>query len=80
MMQKMLTLEEWAAATYETPPNIHTLRRWARERKIYPPPQKHGKTYRVVPGAQYQDPTTPVRSLPSPQTAARGRPRLADRI
>ncbi|QCG95028.1 excisionase [Azospirillum sp. TSA2s] len=79
MGDKLLTLEEWANANYASPPGIKTLQRWARERKIYPPPEKHGKEYKVQPGARYLDPTTPIRSLPSSPTPA-SKPRLADRI
>ncbi|MEQ0423236.1 excisionase [Klebsiella sp. JB_Kp036] len=54
-MAKLLTLEEWASRTYETPPSLSSLRRWAREGRIYPAPELHGKTYRVHPDAVYVD-------------------------
>jgi DNA-binding transcriptional MerR regulator len=49
----LLTLEEWAKQTYGTPPTINTLRRWAREGLIQPPPEKHGRSYYVCPTARY---------------------------
>lgn len=48
-----LTLEEWAKREYATPPHIQTLRRWARDARIYPLPQKHGRTYLVEENARY---------------------------
>lgn len=50
-----ITLERWAERHYDPPPNPDTLRRWARERKIFPFPQKVGRTYYVEPTAQYKD-------------------------
>lgn len=52
-LPRLLTLEEWAAATYETPPALFTLRKWAREQKINPAPKKHGRTYYVSQDARY---------------------------
>jgi hypothetical protein len=50
----MITLERWAALTYgEAAPHTNTLRRWAREARIYPVPQKHGRQYYVQPDARY---------------------------
>lgn len=57
----LLTLEEWAKQTYETPPTLNTLRRWAREGFIYPPPEKHGRSYFVSPSARYVEPRTRFR-------------------
>jgi len=62
----LLTLEEWAKQTYETPPAMNTLRRWAREGLIQPPPEKHGRSYFVSPTARYVEPRVllrPDRSL-----------------
>lgn len=60
-MNKLITLEAWAAENYATPPHITTLRRWAREGKINPVPTKQGRTYYVQPGATYTDkPATPA--------------------
>lgn len=55
-MSKLVTLEDWAKATYgERPPGIATLRRWARDARIYPAAVKHGRTYFVQPDAEYVD-------------------------
>jgi predicted site-specific integrase-resolvase len=51
---KLTTLEAWATLTYgEHAPSINTLRRWCREAKIMPTPQKHGRTYYVTENARY---------------------------
>lgn len=55
-MAKKITLEAWAAERYTPPPSIHTLRRWARECRIFPLPEKIGRTYYVDPDARYIDP------------------------
>lgn len=54
-MPKLLTLEEWAAHVYETPPSLSTLRRWTRQGRIFLAPELHGKTYRLVSNAVYVD-------------------------
>lgn len=56
-MAKLLNLQEWASTTYSTPPSLSTLRRWAREGRIYPAPELHGKEYKVQPDATYVDPS-----------------------
>ena len=55
-MAKLLNLQEWAAEVSTTPPSLSTLRRWAREGRIYPAPELHGKEYKVQPDAIYVDP------------------------
>lgn len=56
MSEKLTTLEAWARLKYgESAPFIGTLRRWAREGKIYPPPKKHGRSYYVPTDAEYVD-------------------------
>lgn len=61
MCPKLLTLEEWAAEVYGSrAPALVTLRRWAREARIYPPPEKHGRAYFVQADARYLDPSRPV--------------------
>ncbi|HCT5582435.1 TPA: excisionase [Enterobacter kobei] len=55
-MAKLLSLQEWAAEVYTTPPSLSTLRRWTREGRIYPAPELHGKEYKVQPDAIYVDP------------------------
>lgn len=49
----MLTLEEWAADHYRTPPSASTLRAWVKEGRIKPRPVKHGKRYYVESEAAY---------------------------
>lgn len=53
MSEKLQTLEEWARSNYERPPSIFTLRRWATQGKIFPLPQKQGRSYFVEPNARY---------------------------
>ncbi|WP_431022814.1 excisionase [Erwinia rhapontici] len=56
-MTKLLTLEQWCDENYAvSKPTLQTLQRWARNGNIYPPPEKHGKQYRVIPGAFYVNP------------------------
>lgn len=52
---KKVTLQDWAREKYQPPPNKDTLRRWARDSKIFPPPEKVGRTYYVEPTAEYID-------------------------
>jgi hypothetical protein len=57
---KLITLDQWAAQTYgDAAPNLNTLRRWARDARIYPTPQKHGRAYFVDPAAKYITDGTP---------------------
>lgn len=54
MTEKLTTLEDWAKAKYgDHVPTRDTLRRWAREGKIFPAPKKHGRTYFLPAHAQY---------------------------
>lgn len=54
------TLEEWCNDTYPgKKPSLQTLQRWARNGNFYPAAEKHGKQYRVVPGAIYINPNDP---------------------
>jgi hypothetical protein len=76
---KMLTLEAWAGSVYgDSQPALVTLRRWARESKIYPVPEKHGRAYFVREDARYIDPSKPV--PPDLPPARGGGVRLIDRI
>lgn len=61
-MPKM-TLEEWAAEQFKTPPTLNTLRTWARTGRISPAPIKHGSRYYVEPNACYKEPA-PVERIP----------------
>lgn len=55
-MSRLVSLEQWATETYGTAaPCIDTLRRWCREGRIYPQPEKHGKAYYLAPEARYID-------------------------
>ena len=59
----MMPLEHWAELIYGgSAPSIHTLRRWAREGRIQPAPQKHGRMYFVRQDATYLDSRRLVRS------------------
>lgn len=58
-MAKM-TLDEWAADQFRTPPSQNTLRKWAREGRIAPAPVKHGRSYYVEAEAQYSEPEKPA--------------------
>ncbi|SAM35803.1 excisionase [Pseudomonas sp. 1 R 17] len=51
-----VTLDEWAAAEFKTPPSPNTLRKWAREGRIAPAPIKHGRSYYVESDAHYKEP------------------------
>jgi hypothetical protein len=66
MTAKRISLETWATLTYGKAPHPNTLRRWAREGHIYPKPEKHGRSYYVVPHARYIDPKKPPRDLVAP--------------
>ncbi len=78
-MDKLLTLEEWAASVFGAhPPHIATLRRWARESRIFPAPQLLGRSYYVLATARYIDPTKPISA--QAVNAAPRRGSLADRI
>lgn len=48
-----IPLCDWASKHYSPPPSNWTLRRWAREGRIYPAPEKIGKTYYVDENATY---------------------------
>lgn len=61
-MVKLLNLQEWARATYSRPPSLSTLRRWAREGRIYPCPELHGKEYKLHPDSVYINPRKLVRN------------------
>ena len=52
-MTKRITIESWIALNYSDPPSVLTVRRWIREGRIYPLPEKHGRTYYLTPTARY---------------------------
>ena len=55
-MSKLVSLVTWADKYYDNPPSIGTLRRWARNGNIYPPPDLQGREYQVDPDAFYIKP------------------------
>lgn len=59
-----LTLAEWAADHFKTPPSPNTLRKWAREGRITPKPVKHGRNYYVEANSHYLEPEKLVRRTP----------------
>ncbi|EAP0828142.1 excisionase [Salmonella enterica] len=57
MTMSLVTLKTWGKLTYpDDPPPLTTLRRWARNGNIYPPPELQGNKYRVDPDAFYINP------------------------
>lgn len=65
MNERLLTLDSWAERVYgDAAPCQTTLRRWARNGNIAPPPIKHGRAYFVREDAQYvllsTNPRTPL--------------------
>jgi hypothetical protein len=51
-----VTLQEWAAGKFKTPPSLWTLRQMARKDRFDPPAVKIGKEYHVHPQARVVDP------------------------
>ncbi|QKJ67454.1 excisionase [Deefgea piscis] len=57
-MARQTTLQNWARAEFgDDAPTINTLTRWAREGWITPLPTKIGRTWFVIPQAQYRPPS-----------------------
>ncbi|MCC6196757.1 MAG: excisionase [Burkholderiales bacterium] len=51
---QLIPLDTWAERRFPIrTPHVQTIRRWAREGKIHPAPQKHGRAYYVSPNAEY---------------------------
>jgi len=81
LFAKLLNLQEWASRVYETPPSLSTLRRWAREGRIYPAPEIHGKEYKVIPDAIYVSPSKKNQRLNTARRGDDNRPmRLIDKL
>lgn len=57
---KLIRIQAWASSKYEEPPSIFTLRRWARDGRIYPIPKKVGRDWLVTPDARYIERDDPV--------------------
>lgn len=55
-----ITLQAWAAAEFDPPPSISTLRQWAKLGLIVPAPIKVGRTWMVESTAQYRVASTPM--------------------
>lgn len=53
MSDQLLTLDVWDKRKFNKPHDIRTLRRWVREGRIYPKPEKVGREYQVRPDAVY---------------------------
>ena len=54
--QVKITLEAWAKSVYgQKAPCLSTLRGWCRDGKIFPTPQKHGRSYFLEPDSRYID-------------------------
>jgi hypothetical protein len=66
-MTTKITLEAWAAKYWDPAPSIHTLRLWTRNGRIFPWPEKAGRTYYVDPNARYLEKDDPMMGI-----AARG--------
>jgi hypothetical protein len=58
-----ITLQEWAAQKFSTPPHVCTLRRWAVDGTITPKPVKMGREFYVVPTARHINEPAPGSSL-----------------
>lgn len=51
---KLVTLAKWSSLNFDPPPSLNTVRKWARDGRIEPPPPiKHGRSYYVDPDARY---------------------------
>lgn len=51
---RLITLQEWAAASFSKVPHNNTLLRWVHEGRIQPQPEKIGRIWRVKPAAVYK--------------------------
>jgi predicted site-specific integrase-resolvase len=57
-MKVKITLKAWAQGIFSPPPDIATLRRWARDGLICPAPEKVGRTWYVEKDAVYRQPAS----------------------
>jgi hypothetical protein len=64
-MKPKIKLSDWAKRYFANPPNIRTLRRWAKNGNIYPRPIKAGREYVCCPDAEYVDHTTHIAVNPT---------------
>jgi len=49
----LITLTEWAGRKFSHPPHINTLRQWAKNGQINPPPVKVARRYCVPETAEF---------------------------
>ncbi len=69
---RLIPLSAWAEREYgEARPHSNTLYSWVRDGKIFPPPEKHGRTYFVRADAVYSPCGRPTPSLVERINAAR---------
>ena len=54
--EKLLTVEEWMAQHFSTPPTLTTVWKWIRNGYISPQPVKCGRSWYLQPNAQYTEP------------------------
>lgn len=56
--ERLLSLQEWISLRYseKSAPCIHTVRRWVREGRVQPAPEKQGRSYFFRPDAKYVQP------------------------
>ena len=52
MTARSIPIADWAASRYSPPPSMWTLRQWARNGELYPPPEKCGKHWYISEDAQ----------------------------
>lgn len=70
MSAQFLSLDRWAMEVYgECAPTRRTLIRWAKQSLIQPAPQKHGRSYFVVPWARYGTENEQTDKMPAPPAA-----------
>lgn len=50
-----IRLDEWLKREFDPPPGIRTARIWINQGKIFPAPEKVGRSYYVEQGAVFQN-------------------------
>lgn len=76
MTQKLLTLQAWLALTYAegSAPHINTIRRWIKDGKIQPQPEKQGRDFYFTADARYNDGSQPSLVKRMKERMSRGSP------
>ena len=59
-VKRLITLDQWNAALFNSRYSRNTLRAWARNGCINPPAEKVGRDWLVEQDAQYRKPKKPV--------------------